>query len=162
MCCFTFIIECIDDGSVRLVGGSHFREGRVEVCIDNKWGTVCDDEWDDLDAQVVCRQLGFVNNVRARAIQTFQPSAASNVHIWLDNVNCNGNEYKVIDCHYTRPHNCYHYEDAGVNCYASGKCKHFCKYLLCGNTQFKLKICLSTCIPFEFIHFSYHLLYINY
>lgn len=46
-------------GSVRIVGGSFPWAGRVEICIDDHYGTVCDDGWGNDDARVVCRQLGY-------------------------------------------------------------------------------------------------------
>ena len=48
------------DGEIRLVNAEDVRtDGRVEICINEAWGTVCRDGWDTVDAQVVCRQLGF-------------------------------------------------------------------------------------------------------
>ena len=52
-----------DDGQVKLMNGTELsqdpREGRVEVCYNNTYETVCDDFWDELEARVVCRQLGY-------------------------------------------------------------------------------------------------------
>ena len=52
---------CVESG-VRLVNGTNQHEGRVEICSNNRWGTVCDRGWDKNEAEVVCKQLGFSSN----------------------------------------------------------------------------------------------------
>ena len=57
---FTSLVpENCTNGELRLRGGTTPREGRVEICINGIWGTICGTLWDNRDAQVVCRQLGF-------------------------------------------------------------------------------------------------------
>ena len=50
--------DCVN-GHVRLRDGANEMEGRVEVCLDGVWGSICDNKWSDPDASVVCKQLGF-------------------------------------------------------------------------------------------------------
>ena len=57
--CTHFAAQTCGDGDIRLVGGANNMEGRVEVCNDNTWGTVCDDSFTTPDGHVACRQLGF-------------------------------------------------------------------------------------------------------
>ena len=47
------------NGDVRLVNGTTPYEGRVEICYDGVWGSVCGYNWDYFDAAIVCRQMGF-------------------------------------------------------------------------------------------------------
>ena len=51
-------MECLT-GSIRMVNGISNNEGRLEVCYNNEWGIVCNDNFDDEEAKVVCRQLQF-------------------------------------------------------------------------------------------------------
>ena len=46
-------------GVVRLTGSNYTYEGRVEICVTNTWGTVCNDHFGSSEASVVCRQLGY-------------------------------------------------------------------------------------------------------
>ena len=56
-----FATDCTsaEQGNIRLANGSTPYEGRVEVCYNLQWGTVCDDGWGGNDAGVACNQLGF-------------------------------------------------------------------------------------------------------
>ena len=88
----------------------------MEVYYNGQWGTVCDDGWDDTDAGVVCRQLGFGSSGRAVYAGHLGQGSGS---IWLDSVTCTGNESILASCGHlgvgvTR--NCRHTEDAGVRC----------------------------------------------
>ena len=109
----------ITDFMVRLVGGSSYNEGRVEVKYNDEWGTVCDDRWDYTDADVVCRQLGFGSYGYSYYNSYFGQGSGP---IWLDSVGCIGNETMLLNCGHlginiTR--SCSHSEDVGVRCYGS-------------------------------------------
>ena len=80
-----------------------------------QWGTICDDDWDVEDARVVCRELGYPDAVRT-LLGRQVPSGYG--PIWLDNVDCTGEEQNVTNCP-SRGwgiHDCTHFEDAGVEC----------------------------------------------
>ncbi|XP_028404415.1 uncharacterized protein LOC114527038 isoform X2 [Dendronephthya gigantea] len=111
------MIIMISTGSVRLQGPlSNIGTGRVEVSLNGQWGTICDDGWDLNDARVVCRQLGYQDAVKALH-GALVPDGSGK--IWLDDVDCSGKEKRLTNCLHARvgKHNCFHFEDAGVECF---------------------------------------------
>ena len=88
----------------------------MEVNYNGEWGTVCDDGWDDTDAGVVCRQLGFGSSGTAIGSAGFGQGSGSTL---LDSVFCNGNEPILIRCGHlgiNTTRSCSHSKDAGVRC----------------------------------------------
>ena len=105
----------VDDGTIRLVGGSYPHEGRVEYFFHGHWGTVCNDSWSISDASVVCRQLG---NFTAGAALTKGEFGQGSGAIFFDRLNCRGSEENITECRSRGfgVHNCTHHQDAGVIC----------------------------------------------
>ncbi|XP_077643768.1 scavenger receptor cysteine-rich domain-containing group B protein [Lonchura striata] len=107
--------EMLPFPEIRLANGPSRCQGRVEILYNGSWGTVCDDDWDIVDANVVCRQLGCGHAITLPAAMTFGQGSGP---IFLDNVDCKGSEAALSECwsHGWGIHNCYHYEDVAVVC----------------------------------------------
>ena len=150
-------VQC-HTGDIRLQGATSHHRGRVEVCVNSIWGTVCDDIWDLTDSGVVCKQLGFSRFgmkltpfkwliVAKYYSWTWNSGSIAFTHahygqgsgpIHLDNVRCAGSEQRLIDCIHinnTSGPDCTHSEDASVACQQS--------ILLCNSNYISVSFCLS-------------------
>ncbi|CAE1270052.1 PRSS12 [Acanthosepion pharaonis] len=99
---------------VELVGGSSELSGRIEITRNGIKGTVCDDEFDNNDATVICRMLGHSSGEIIPNIFGYGEGT-----IWLDNLNCTGSEYDLEVCPNLSwgKHDCTYKEDVAIKCF---------------------------------------------
>jgi len=135
--CVNFMLLAMAKAAVRLANGGTQFEGRVEVYYNGEWGTVCDDNWDIVDAKcvtidsvlfvltlvhsVVCQELGYGGAIRAYT-DSFFGSGSSSMPIWLDEVRCTTRDRNLSECGHAGwgITDCFHSEDAGVACTETG------------------------------------------
>ena len=107
---------------VRLLGGKSEHEGRLQVEVDGKWGTVCDYGWTIFNAALVCHQLGLaLNPIDWRLERSEIPGAGSSEDILLSNVRCTEHDTDITSCRSEKKgefeNSCTHEADVGVRCY---------------------------------------------
>ena len=113
ICVSPLSITALLGNSLKIVNGTSEKEGRVEIYWKGRWSTICDNGWDDNDAVVLCKQLGYSGG-SARGGAYFGQGTGP---ILLNNVNCSGNESNIFGCdNRYRTNNCDHHQDAGVVC----------------------------------------------
>merc|ERR1712176_226946 len=96
----------------------NYIKGHVEIYRDGGWGTICDDDFDDRDAAVICRTGGYDGGEYRNGTYK-QKLKYKALRIWLDDVACRGWERSILECPHVRwgKHNCDHSEDVGIMCY---------------------------------------------
>lgn len=123
------------EGRIRLAGGRNALEGRVEVCHEGVWGTVCNTRWSEGEAMVACRQLGHAEsgndffNAEYGVVHMYMyvlgalvlPNSAfgqGSGPIFLDNLMCTGREARLVDCPHAgfEMNSCNHDQDGGLRC----------------------------------------------
>ena len=100
------------------MGGTNATLGAIRFCMNNAWGSVCNNGFSANDATVVCRQLGFP----VTGAEAFRDASTrfniSTGPVFLDRVDCTGSESSVMNCRQTTPglSECTATEIAGVLC----------------------------------------------
>ncbi|XP_069961476.1 neurotrypsin-like [Cherax quadricarinatus] len=110
-------VLCSDEMEVRLSNGPTANSGRVEVKLSGQWGTICDDDFDDYEAKVVCGMLGYHGDAVAHKQGRYGQGTGP---VWLDSMDCLGTESDLRLCKKSQPgaSDCTHSEDAAVTCYS--------------------------------------------
>ena len=104
-------------------------------------GTICSPGWDYLEAEVVCRQLGYGSQVQANTgrFSTRAPEAP----VWQAYIYCSGTEQYLSDCSnsgWSNTTQCYSYRDAGVTCESMCVCVCVCVCVWC------VCVCMCVCV----------------
>ncbi|XP_011447066.3 transmembrane protease serine 3 isoform X2 [Magallana gigas] len=91
-------------------------EGILQFNYANHWGTICDDGFDIVAANIACKQLGFPFG--AEKVKSFGSGTGQ---IWIDEISCRGHEKSILECRRNNfaAHDCTHAEDVGIVCKTS-------------------------------------------
>ncbi|KAM9842661.1 lysyl oxidase homolog 3B isoform 4-T4 [Aulostomus maculatus] len=90
---------------IRIVGGRSTYEGRVEVQVGSKWGTVCSTGWTTKEAMVVCRQLGLGYSMHA-ITETWYWDSGNVTEMVMSGVKCTGSEMSLSQCQHHKTVSC--------------------------------------------------------
>ncbi|XP_036417917.1 scavenger receptor cysteine-rich type 1 protein M130-like, partial [Colossoma macropomum] len=112
-CAFNIDVKLICSGT--LTDGHHPCSGRVEVFHRETWSTVCDADFDQQDAEVVCRELGCGLPVEVLGAAAFGRGEGQ---VWSEELQCRGDESGISICPTSSSykHNCTHDSDVGLKC----------------------------------------------
>ena len=107
-------------GRVEVFNGNyHYTYGKYQAFA-QQWGTLCDDEWTESDANVVCRSLGY--QATGATPHVGGSFGAGEGPIWANSVECVGTEFYPVDCQIESRYKpfgeaiCDHTMDVGVTC----------------------------------------------
>ncbi|XP_048826537.1 lysyl oxidase homolog 3A isoform X2 [Brienomyrus brachyistius] len=107
---------------IRIVGGRTNYEGRVEVKVGSRWGTVCSEGWTTKEAMVACRQLGLGYSLHA-ITETWYWESSNMTDMLLSGVKCTGEEMSLSHCQH----------HATVTCQKAGS--RFSAGVICSETS---------------------------
>ena len=85
------------EDTIKLSGGMSLNEGRVDIFLHGHWGTVCDYNWDLLDAIVACRQLGYSTAEVALTGSAIGTGSGPNL---MNSMRCTGYEGNLFECNH--------------------------------------------------------------